>query len=225
VCIARECGHSRVPVFSGTKDSIIGILYVKDLLRHWERRSDDLVSLKEIVRRAHFVPETKKVSELLQEFRSQRFHIAIVQDEFGGTAGLVTIEDIIEEILGEIEDEYEADAEPRRFVRVSEDEFEVDARYPVVAFNTELRHQLPVPVPEGDGFETLGGFLFNSLERVPVVGETYRHGPLRFEVVDADERMARRLRVHIERQAPADGGDGGAGGVGSPPGEAAKEVG
>ncbi len=200
VRIARDCGHSRVPVYSGNKDRIVGILYAKDLLEYWESRAENDISLRDVVRKAHFVPKNKKVSELFQEFKSQRFHIAIVQDEFGGTSGLITIEDVIEEILGEIEDEFELDEERSRIVRVSAGEIEVDARVPVSEFNAAHGAELEATIPEGNGFDTVGGFLFSAMGRIPATGESYTHGTLRFEVVDADDRMVRRIRVTVSRE-------------------------
>ena len=198
--IARDSGHSRLPVYEESKDSVLGILYVKDLLQFWENRSEEEFRLHDIIREAHFVPEDKKVSELFQEFRSQRFHIAIVLDEFGGTSGLITIEDIIEEILGEIEDEF--DEQEERLVRLADGVIEVDARYSIVEFNHHLRAELPVVIPHDDGFDTLGGFLFTTMGRLPLPGETYDFGPIRFEVLSSDERVIRRLKVHI-RESPS----------------------
>lgn len=197
--IARDSGHSRLPVYEESKDSVLGILYVKDLLRFWNDRSTEKFDLRNLIREAHFVSEDKKVSELFQEFQSERFHIAIVLDEFGGTSGLITIEDIVEEILGEIENEFEVDEQQERLVRISDGVFEVDARYSIVEFNHDLRSELPVVIPEDDGVDTLGGFLFTTIGRLPVSGEMCDFGPIRFEVVSSDERVIRRLKVHIQK--------------------------
>ncbi len=198
VRVAIECGHSRIPVYQESKDNIIGILYVKDLLKYWNKRE---VRLADVVRQAHFIPESKKIGALFREFRSQRFHIAIILDEFGGTSGLITIEDIIEEIVGEIADEFEK-VEPRaEFQRVSADVVEFDARLPV----RELNERLDLALPQGDGYDTVGGFLFSAMGRVPAVGEGFELGPARLEVVEADERRINRLRVRITRPASADG--------------------
>ncbi len=192
VRIAIDCGHSRIPVFRENKDNIVGLLYVKDLLRFWNRRQEAPVRLEDVIRKPHFVPETKKLSELFQEFKSQRFHIAIIIDEFGGTSGLITIEDIIEEIVGEIMDEYEKEERPD-FKRLGADAVEIDARIPI----HELNERLEVELPESDGYDTVGGFLFSSLGKVPIVGDSVEHGRIRIEVIDADERRINRLRVRI----------------------------
>jgi CBS domain containing-hemolysin-like protein len=198
VRVAQDCGHSRIPVYRDNKDAIVGILYVKDLLKFWDERDDEF-RLEDVIRKAHFVTETKKVSELFQEFKTQRFHIAIVQDEFGGTSGLITIEDIVEDILGEIEEEFHSGDEPQRLVRLRDDLFEIDARFPVDEFNAELGAELSVHIPEDGGVETLGGFLFSSMGKLPEPGETHRFGPLRFEVLEADERMVKRLRIQVDK--------------------------
>ena len=218
VRIALDCGHSRLPVYRENLDKIIGMLYVKDLLRFFkEGASASAGGFEDILRKAHYVPETKKISELLQEFKTQRFHIAVVMDEFGGTSGLVTIEDIIEEILGEIEDEAEPDAngEERveRIVRVRDDLVEIDARLSVYDLNRELKEDgsngnSELSIPYGDGFDTVGGFLSSSMGRIPAVGETYAFGPFRFEVIDADERTLRRIRIEILSESGAESSQG-----------------
>ena len=195
---AIDCGHSRIPVYRENKDNVAGILYVKDLLKFWAAGGRDGtaggVKLADTVRQAHFVPESKKISELFHEFKSQRFHIAIVLDEFGGTAGLITIEDIIEEILGEIADEFEKPARPE-LQEIQANLFEVDARLPI----HELNERMALEIPENGGYETVGGFLFSAMGRIPPVGTSYEHGPARFEVIEADERKIDRLRVKITR--------------------------
>ncbi|MBI4602438.1 MAG: HlyC/CorC family transporter [Planctomycetes bacterium] len=185
---AVECGHSRIPVFRGSKDNIVGILYVKDLLKYWEGR--EAVSLGGIARKPHFVPLARKIGELFQEFKTQRFHIAIVLDEFGGTAGLVTIEDIIEEIVGEITDEHEKlDRPPIK--RLGPGQAEVDGSLRIA----EVNEQLGLEIPEGEAYDTIGGFLYSQMGRIPAVGDALEVGAERYEVVSADERRVRRLRI------------------------------
>jgi CBS domain containing-hemolysin-like protein len=213
VQVALDCGHSRLPVYRGNHDKIIGMLYVKDLLRFFKEGATSSTGVEDILRVAHFVPETKKVSELLQEFKTQRFHIAVVIDEFGGTSGLVTIEDIIEEILGEIENEADPgrkdEVRAERIVRIREDLVEIDARLSVYDLNRELKgdgsngNGAPA-IPYGEGFDTVGGFLSSSLGRIPAVGETYAFGSFRFEVLDADERTLRRIRIEILSESSAE---------------------
>lgn len=187
---AVKCGHSRLPVFRETKDNIIGILYVKDLLKYWDRRES--VQLEEVLRQTHFVPLSKKIDDLLQEFKTERFHIAIVLDEFGGTSGLITIEDVIEEIVGDITDEFEPEEQPA-VTKLGPDLFEVDAAVHIDDINEELK----IDIPEDEDYETIGGFLFSRMGRIPSKGDTFRYESLSFEVTDAEERRIRR--VHIRR--------------------------
>ncbi|HVR73560.1 MAG TPA: hemolysin family protein [Planctomycetota bacterium] len=196
VARAVECGHSRIPVFRDSKDNIVGILYVKDLLRFWERK--DSIEQGDILRKPHFVPLSKKIGELFQEFKTQRFHIAIVLDEFGGTSGLITIEDIIEEIVGEITDEHEKVERPL-LRRLSPGVVEVDASLHI----DDLNDQLDLGIPEGDLYDTIGGFLAAQMGKIPSVGEVFELDSLRFEIAAADERRIRRLRI---RFPSSDGG-------------------
>jgi len=186
------CGHSRIPVFRKDIDDIIGVLYAKDLLRHAGDAQQRRLPLEQAVRKIHFVPETKKVGELLHEFRSERFHIAVVLDEYGGTSGLITIEDILEEIVGEIEDEYDR-AKRTAIRKISPDVYDLDGRANLWDVNqeTELR------IPESDDYETVGGFIFSTLGRVPKEGDSFEEGHLRFEVTSADERKIKRVRVRV----------------------------
>jgi putative hemolysin len=187
---AIECGHSRIPVCRGNKDTIIGLLYVKDLLKYLDRKQD--IDLSTVARKPHFVPLTKKIGELLQEFKTHRRHIAIVRDEFGGTAGLVTIEDIIEEIVGDISDEYEEiEAAPIR--RLSERLVEVDASVHI----DDLNDELGLEIPEEETYDTVGGFLFASMGKLPAKGDSLELDGLRFEVTEADDRRVLRLRIHL----------------------------
>jgi CBS domain containing-hemolysin-like protein len=186
---AVECGHSRIPIFRDSKDNVVGILYVKDLLRYWHRKES--IALEQLARKPHFVPLTKKIGELFQEFKTQRFHIAIVLDEFGGTSGLITIEDIIEEIVGEITDEHEKiDRPPLK--RISPGVAEVDASYHI----DDLNDHLDIEIPEGETYDTIGGFLASRMGKIPVVGDVYDVDSMRFEVLAADDRRIRRLRIH-----------------------------
>lgn len=193
---AVECGHSRIPIYRDSKDNVVGIIYVKDLLRYWDRR--DAIVLEQVARKPHFVPLTKKIGELFQEFKTLRFHIAIVLDEFGGTAGLITIEDIIEEIVGEIIDEHEKiDRPPLK--RLGPALVEVDGSYHIDDLNAELG----TSIPEGDMYDTIGGFLSAHMVKIPKVGECYETDALSFEVTAADDRRIRRLRIRFLAQDPA----------------------
>jgi magnesium and cobalt transporter len=180
-------GHSRIPVYSQSSDNIVGILHVKDLLAYWGREQ---VDLKGLLRTPHFVPETKKISQLLTELRDRKSHMAIVIDEYGGFAGLATIEDILEEIVGEIRDEH--DTEERRIIPTPDGDLLVDARLDI----EELAEHLGVQIPEGN-FESVGGFIINLLGRVPQPRETIEYAPLEMTVESADARKIHTVRVRL----------------------------
>jgi CBS domain containing-hemolysin-like protein len=183
-------GHSRFPVHGGTIDNIIGILHVKDLLTFW---SDEHLDLKDILRAPYFIPETKKISHLLRELRDKKSHMAIVIDEYGGTAGLVTIEDIIEEIIGEIHDEYDNDE--TLMVATDEGDLVVDARLEI----EKLVEHFNLEVPKGN-FESVGGFIISLLGRVPQPQETITHAPLEMTIESADARKIRKVRVRVMKE-------------------------
>ena len=184
-----SAGHSRIPVYEGSSDQIIGVLYVKDLFRRLARGEKD-VTVRPFLRPAQFVPETKKVDELLREMQRAKVHIAIVVDEYGGTAGLVTIEDLVEEIVGEIRDEY--DVERELVLPVSEHEAVMDARVPF----SEVQETFGIDSPEGvDEFDTLGGFVTHELGRLPKVGETVKSNGVKFVVESVEGRRVGRVRV------------------------------
>ena len=184
-----RAGHSRIPVYEGSADQIIGVLYVKDLFRRLARGEKD-VTVRPFLRPAQFVPESKKVDALLREMQKDKVHIAIVVDEYGGTAGLVTIEDLVEEIVGEIRDEY--DVEDELVLPVSENEAIMDGR---VAFS-EVQETFGIDPPDGaDEFDTLGGFLTHELGRLPKPGETVERDGVKFVVESVDGRRVGRVRV------------------------------
>ena len=186
--IAAE-GHSRIPVFEETIDNILGVLYAKDLLPFAD---NDPFEVTRVMRSAPYIPDSKPVDELLQEFKDRKVHIAIVLDEYGGTAGLVTIEDIIEELVGEITDEFE-DVEPDPIQRIDDQTVEVDARVRVDVLN----HELDLTLPEHDDYETIGGLVFSSLGRIPQVGETCSLDDVQINVIEAEERKINRLRLNF----------------------------
>lgn len=197
-------GHSRVPVYKESLDKIEGFLYAKDLLR-WiisHGNNGTPFILGEVLRPALFVPESKTVRELLTELLAKRVHIAMVADEYGGTAGLVTIEDIVEEIFGEIADEYE-DPEPAGPVVIVEGEHAaiVDARAHIDDVNDEL-DALGLELPESDEYDTVGGFVVTTLGRIPPAGESFEHAGTKVEVLDAEP--TRVVRVRVEPAAPAE---------------------
>ena len=192
-----ESGHSRIPVYQNNIDNIIGLVYAKDLLRYWGQPID-AIRFDEIMRPPYLVPESKQVSVLLKEFQETCVHIAIVIDEYGGTAGLVTIEDLIEEIVGEIQDEY--DLEEQLLVEQADGTLLVDARLNI----EEFEEYFDIEVAR-EKFDTVGGYVVEQCGRVPAVGEKVRVGDFDMVVVQGDQRVIRQLRV-IPLASAADGG-------------------
>jgi len=181
------CGHSRLPVYQGTIDNIIGLIYAKDLLKYWGA-PDSEVELKKLMRAPYFVPETKNLEELLHDFKKRRVHLAVVIDEYGGTAGLVTIEDLLEQIVGDIQDEY--DLEEERLSVEEDGAIVADGRLPI----EELEEHFDVEV-ERDKFETVGGLIFHLAGRIPSAGEVFTCGDLVLTVLEADERRISQVRI------------------------------
>jgi CBS domain containing-hemolysin-like protein len=171
--------HSRIPVYKDRIDNIVGIIYAKDLLDFVNKPKKASVSLESLARPAYFVPEPKKIDELLREFQNEKIHMAIVVDEYGGTAGLVTLEDIIEEIFGEIQDEY--DSEQPQYKAISENEFIVDGSMDL----EEINETLSLDLPTEEGVETLAGFLLGLFGSVPKEKEiaVYKEYEFRIEKV------------------------------------------
>jgi len=184
-----EKGHSRIPVFHENLDNIIGVLYAKDLLAYVEEGPLGERRVKEAVHQAMIVPETKRVAELLREFQQKRLHIAIVVDEYGGTAGLVTIEDLLEEIVGEIRDEY--DTEAALYEPDGRGGFVVDAKMAI----SEIEDELGLVLPEEEEYDTLGGLLFTRLGKVPEAGDVLKENGVEITVLDADERRIHKVRL------------------------------
>lgn len=215
----RKARHSRVPVYKagGTLDDIVGFFYVKDLLR-WlageGTQAGRAFDLRHILRPAMFVPATKTVRALAQEFVERKVHIAVVADEYGGVAGLVSLEDIIEEVFGEIQDEYEKaeDEPPKIEVKLDPQEpragvAEVDARAYIDDVNEALE-SMGVRVPLDDEYDTLGGFVLTHLGRMPEVNETFAHGRMQVTVVEATPTRVVRVRLNVrgEGQVAEEGG-------------------
>lgn len=184
-----ESGYSRVPVYEGKIDDIQGLLYAKDLLRAW--REGRLDNLRQLLRPAYFVPEAKKVDELLAEMQEKHFHMAIVVDEYGGVAGLVTLEDIVEEIVGEIQDEYDL-REEQVYQQVSDDEYLFLGRIDLDDVNHILQSHLPVT--EAD---TLGGFLYSRIGKVPIGGEQVVVDNILLTVEQVTGRRIRKVRANV----------------------------
>jgi CBS domain containing-hemolysin-like protein len=191
--LIRRIGHSRIPIFDETIDRVVGIIYAKDLL-HMESTAE--FKSTDAMRTALFIPESKNLRDLLHEFQNQKVHMAIVLDEYGGTAGLVTIEDILEELVGEIADEYDPD-EPAAMTRIDENTVDIDARMRV----DELNERLDIHIPETEDYDTIGGFVFSTMGRIPTAGEQCAYDLVEIKVIDAEPRRINRLRLHVQRNA------------------------
>ncbi len=183
--------HSRIPVYKAKIDNIIGILYIKDLLPYLSQRKKETMDLEKLARPAYFVPEQKKIDELLKEFQQERIHMALVVDEYGGISGLVTLEDVIEEIVGEIQDEY--DREPPLFKKVDENTFIVDGKMSMEEINDDLELNLPTE----EGVETISGFILSLLGSLPNENEWVRYKQYKFTVEKINRN--RILKVRIEK--------------------------
>jgi len=181
------CGHSRIPVYEGTIDNIVGLIYAKDLLKYWGM-NEAAVVLKKMMRAPYFIPESKNLEELLQEFKKKRVHIAIVIDEYGGTSGLVSIEDLLERIVGDIQDEY--DLEEEWLTEEPDGAVLVDARLPI----EELEEHFGVEI-EREKFDTVGGLIFHLTGRIPRAGEEVTNDSICLTVLEADERRIGKVRI------------------------------
>ena len=190
VSLVNERGYSRVPIYRENIDDITGVVYAKDLLRA-VTNAGPARSLADLLREPTFIPESKRLDQLLSEMRATRQHMAIVVDEYGGTAGLVTIEDLLEEIVGEIEDEYDI-ARPG-LEQISDDEVVLDA-----GTTTDVLHELFDYDVESEDFDTIGGFLIHELGRLPAVGDEVRVDGLTMRVLSMSGRRVRRLRIARE---------------------------
>ncbi|MDR3710554.1 MAG: hemolysin family protein [Capsulimonadaceae bacterium] len=196
-----DCGHSRIPIYETTVDNIIGIIHAKDLLPALATGRGGS-ELRPMMRRIGHVPENKRVDELLEEFRRSKSQIAIVQDEYGGTAGLVTVEDLLEEIVGEIQDEY--DVEQPKIVLSDDGSAEVDARLHIDDVNEALDLDL-----SSDDFDTIGGFVFGLFGHMPLQDETIDYESVSFTITDADGRRVYRLKVAPRVETDTEQGDDG----------------
>ena len=187
----EEHGYSRLPVYDDEIDNIVGMIYIFDLMRGGN--PPDESSIREFIRPIRFVPESKMIEDLLQEFRDEHSFIAIVVDEYGGTAGLVTLEDLIEEIFGEIRDESEKMEAPK--FRRRKGGIVLSARM----HTDEAEELLNIKFPEGE-YETVGGFILEQLERIPRRGENFQYGPYQVTILEASERAVTRVRFMISRE-------------------------
>ena len=185
-----EFCHSRYPVIDGDRSKVVGVLLAKDLLAHVLQNKT--MSVKELMRPVCFVPESKRLNVLLQELRTKGNHMAIVVDEYGQAAGLVTIEDVLEEIVGEIEDEHDDHDDEGYVFQRNANEFVIKALMPIDEFDEHFATQLAT-----DEYDTIGGFLVNQLEHMPTKGESLVVDKLRFEVIRADNRRVHLLKLKI----------------------------
>lgn len=185
-----EVAHSRFPVIDKDKDDVIGILLAKDLLRY---HAGQEFNVRDMLRPAVFIPESKRLNVLLKEFRSNRNHIAIVVDEYGGVAGIVTIEDVLEQIVGEIEDEYDYDEQEDNIIRVPDGRFRVKAQAEIADFNEALGTEF-----SDEDYDTVGGLVVSKFGHMPKRGEQVAFDGLRFNVLRADSR--RLYSLLVERQ-------------------------
>src|ERR1700730_5809276 len=190
VDIALEGGFSRIPVFEESIDNIVGVLYTKDMLKQL-RDGHENVPIRTLVRQAYFVPETKKLDDLLREIRQRRIHMVIVIDEYGSVAGLVTIEDLVEEIVGDIRDEY--DREENLYEKINSYQYVVDAKISIDEFNELMETEL-----ENEDYDTLGGFLFAQMDKIPVPGDTITFKNLTLTVMDTRGRRITKVRVELQ---------------------------
>ena len=189
------CRHTRIPIYEKTIDNIVGILHVKDMLDCWAEEKP--INLSELIvgRTPFFTPESKNISELFRELREHKQHIAIVVDEYGGIAGIVTLENIIEEIVGEIQDEDEVD-EQDAYIQISPDTYSVDARLNLVELNEKLGTEF-----EAENIDTIGGFVVDHLGRVPEKGTVFTYRGIEFTVLEADERRIHRIQIQMPKNA------------------------
>ena len=199
--LALDEGHSRIPVFDQDLDDIRGVLYLKDLM-HVQLTGGALTAEKveDYMREPYFVPETKEVPDLLDEMRLKRIHLAVAVDEYGGTAGVVTIEDLLEEIVGEIQDEHDESEETARMTQLDDGTMEVEGRVSIYDLNEAFDSDLP----EDEDYDTIAGLLFDRFGHIPVAGEKLDIDGIHLEVLDADDRRIHSVR--LDRRVSLDGG-------------------
>jgi magnesium and cobalt exporter, CNNM family len=195
--LVQEQEYSRLPVFTDNLDNIVGLVVVKDLIQMTDAPSGKRL-VSEIMRAAAFVPETKRVADVLREFQTGRFQLAIVVDEYGGTAGIVTVEDVVEELVGEIRDEYDLEAEP--VVRETGDSYVFSGKVAI----GEMVDRLGLQIDDG-GFETVGGYVLTRVGRVPAVGERFAVDGLDIEILEAERRRIHKVRL---RKSPTPAAEG-----------------
>ena len=187
-----ENNYSRIPIYQDNADNIRGILYIKDLLPHLSKPAN--FRWQSLIRPPYFVPETKKIDDLMREFQENKVHIAIVVDEFGGTSGLVTLEDILEEIVGEIRDEFDMD-ELKMITKISDNHYEIDAAMKL----SDLEDSIGIEL-ESENYDSLGGYVIELLDHLPNVGETVKKDGITFQVVSMEKNRIDRIAVTIDAE-------------------------
>ena len=193
--LIMESGHSRIPIFEGSRDNIVGIIHAKDLFPALTSGSRDKPPMTEIMHPPFFIPETKKILDLLREFRSRKIHLAIALDEYGGTSGLVTFEDVLEEIVGDIEDEYDS-PRPEDIQILDKDVVLVSGRTPL----KEIKEHLDLDL-DSDQVETIGGYLCELAGRVPATRDSFSLEGRRFTIKEADAKQVRWILIEPAKKA------------------------
>jgi CBS domain containing-hemolysin-like protein len=190
-------GHTRIPVYGKSRDDVVGILHIKDLLPELTRKEPaERRPIADLLRPPFFVPETKPVDDLLQEFQRSRSHIAVVMDEYGSVSGLITIEDVLEEIVGEIADEHD-DASGDGFKVLADRKFELFARMKIY----EINERLGLNLPENSDYESIGGLVFHELGRIPHPGEEMVAHGVKIKVLEATRRRINRVLLEVPAEA------------------------
>ncbi len=198
----QKHGYTRIPVFHETLDNIVGILNAKDLFQFWNAAPNEGALISRL-RPPYFIPETKTIHQLLLEFKQNKQHMAIVIDEYGGTSGLVTLEDLLEEIVGEISDEY--DVEEKMMIDCADGGCLADGRVPI----EEIGERFQIEIPEGK-YETLAGFILHLLKRIPTAGENVQYDCLKMTIEEADERLIRKVKlIRLENAEGSEAGESG----------------
>ncbi|MFK7778399.1 MAG: hemolysin family protein [Gimesia sp.] len=193
-----EVAHSRIPVIGDSTDDIVGILYARELLKHFSKDNQnsspaEKLTIHDLMFAPFYIPETTGIDSLLETMQKEHVHMAVVIDEYGGVAGLVTMEDVLEEIVGEIVDEFDEEEEQMIF-ELGKDVIEVDARVHI----DDLNEQFSYGLPEGKDFDTIGGFVITRVGKVPRVGDSLTWKQLRIDIVDSDERKVTKLRIEVD---------------------------
>jgi putative hemolysin len=185
--VVIEEGYTRMPVYKGNLDNIVGVIYTKDMLGMIKNRG--LIVFQDLIRIPYFVPETKYVDDLLKEFKKGKIHMAIVVDEFGGTAGMITLEDVLEEIVGDIKDEY--DIEEKEIEQINNKTYIVKGKTEIEKINNFLGMDIPIE----DGVSTIGGAIMAIAGKVPKTGEVIKVGNIQFVILKSDERKIERIKI------------------------------